>query len=100
PADTVYVYDYAVGLHRQRLRNTAGRETNLHLTTGYLGGRFNSILYFSNTYHKAGFFANAHGLEPRRVDAELHDRSARDIQLPSQQVNHFKVINRNAIHLG
>lgn len=100
PTDTVYVYDYAVALHDQHLRNTAGRETDLHLTAGYLGGHFNSILYFSNTYHKSGFFANAHGLEPRRVDAELHDRSARDVQLPSQQVNHFKVISRNAIHVG
>lgn len=100
PADTVYVYDYAVSLHRRQLRNTAGRETDLHLTTGYLGDRFNSILYLSNTFHKAGFFANAHGLEPRRVDTELHDQSARDILLPSQQVNHFKVISRNVLHLG
>ncbi|MEC3878853.1 TonB-dependent receptor [Parapedobacter sp. 10938] len=100
PADTVYVYDYAVPLNGRHLRNTAGRETDAHFTTGYLGGRFNSILYVSNTFHKAGFFANAHGLEPRRVDMDLHDRSARDIQLPSQQVNHFKAISRNAIHWG
>src|SRR5690606_31940845 len=100
PADTVYVYDYAVPLNGQHLRNTAGRETDVHFTTGYLGGRFNSILYVSNTFHKAGFFANAHGLEPRRVDTDLHDRSARDIQLPGQQVNHFKLISRNALHVG
>lgn len=100
PTDTVYVYDYAVALPHRRLRNTAGRETDLHFTAGYLGSRFNSILYLSNTFHKTGFFANAHGLEPRRVDAELHDRSARDILFPSQQVNHFKAISRNAIHVG
>lgn len=95
PTDTVYVYDYAVPLHKQQLRNTAGRETGLHLHTGYLGARFRSIFYVSNTFSKSGFFANAHGLEPRRVDTELHDASSRDIQLPSQQVNHFKVINRS-----
>ncbi|MGV3763758.1 TonB-dependent receptor [Parapedobacter sp.] len=100
PTDTVFVYDYAVPLSAGHLRNTTGREMDAHLTTGYLGGRFNSILYVSNTFHKAGFFANAHGLEPRLVDTELHDRSARDILLPSQQVNHFKAISRNAIHLG
>ncbi|MFC3196641.1 TonB-dependent receptor [Parapedobacter deserti] len=100
PTNTVYVYDYAVPLHNQRLRNTAGRETNLHFAGGYLGESFNSILYVSNTYSKAGFFANAHGLEPRRVDIGLHDRSARDILMPRQNVNHFKVISRNALHLG
>lgn len=100
PTDTVHVYDYAVALHKQHLRNTAGQEMNLHLTAGYLGERFNSVLYVSNTYNKAGFFANAHGLEPRRVDAGMHDRSARDILMPRQQVNHFKVISRNAVHFG
>ncbi|SKB63473.1 iron complex outermembrane recepter protein [Parapedobacter luteus] len=100
PTDTVYVYDYGVALHRQRLRNTAGRETNLHVNAGYLGERFNTILYVSNTFHEAGFFANAHGLEPRRVDAGMHDRSARDILMPRQQVNHFKAISRNALHWG
>ena len=100
PSDTVYVYDYALALHRQRLRNTAGRETDVHLTTGYLGERFNSILYVSNTFNKAGFFANAHGLEPLGVDTELHDKSMRDMLLPSQQVNHFKIISRNTLHVG
>ncbi|HWK56427.1 MAG TPA: TonB-dependent receptor [Parapedobacter sp.] len=100
PADTVYVYDYAVPLQGQRLRNTAGRETDVHFTAGYLAERFNSILYVNNIDNKAGFFANAHGLEPRRVDVELHDKSVRDILLPSQQVNHFKAISKNALHLG
>jgi iron complex outermembrane receptor protein len=96
PADTVYVYSYAVPLHRSYLRNTAGKETGIHFNTGYLGDRFRSIFYLSNTYSKNGFFANAHGLEPRRVDAGLHDGSSRDILMPSQEVNHFKVINRSS----
>ncbi len=99
PADTVYVYDVAVRLPGQRLRNTAGRETSLHASLGYLGDGFNSILYVSNTRSATGFFANAHGLEPRQVDAEAHDRSARDLLLPRQEVNHFKAISRNALHL-
>lgn len=100
PADTVYVYDYAVQLHEGRLRNTAGRETNLHASAGYLGEGVNSILYLSNNRSVGGFFANAHGLEPRHVDTDTHDKSARDILMPRQQVNHFKVISRNAMHLG
>ncbi|TDH26964.1 TonB-dependent receptor [Segetibacter sp. 3557_3] len=95
PADTVYVYSYAVPLHQHYLRNTAGRETGLHLNTGYIGNHFRSIFYLSNTHSNSGFFANAHGLEPRRVNTALHDGSARDIMMPSQEVNHFKVINRS-----
>ncbi|MDR6785441.1 TonB-dependent receptor [Pedobacter africanus] len=96
PADRVYVYDYAVQLYRNHLRNTAGRENNIHLDAGYAGNKFRSVFYLSNTFSKSGFFANAHGLEPRRVDAELHDASDRDILMPSQKVNHFKLVNRSA----
>jgi len=93
PTDTLYVYDFAVGLHKNYLRNTAGRETGVHFNTGYVTEKFKTLFYLSNTYSKSGFFANAHGLEPRRVDASLHDASARDILMPHQQVNHFKAIN-------
>ncbi|MBC8988124.1 TonB-dependent receptor [Pedobacter sp. N36a] len=94
PIDTIFVYDYAVKLQDRQLRNTAGRETAIHYTTGYIGQRFKSLVYLSNVYSKSGFFANAHGLEPRNVDEEMHDASSRDIQMPSQEVNHFKLINR------
>ncbi|WP_316821894.1 TonB-dependent receptor [Pedobacter gandavensis] len=94
PADTIYVYDYAVKLHNSQLRNTAGRESALHFSTGYVGEKFRSQLSVSNVYSKSGFFANAHGLEPRNVDTEMHDASSRDILMPSQEVNHLKLINR------
>ncbi len=100
PTDTVYIYDYPVDLHRQRLRNTAGYDNGLHLHAGFLGKHLRSTIYISNVYSKSGFFANAHGLEPRQVDATTHDRSYRDILLPRQQVNHFKAINRNALSIG
>ena len=96
PAKEVFVYDYAVDLHENYLRNTAGRETNLHFNSGYVNGNFRSVFYLSNAFSKSGFFANAHGLEPRRVDSDLNDGSSRDILLPRQQVNHFKLINRSA----
>ena len=93
PTDRVYVYDFEVPLNNNYLRNTAGKESGLHLSAGILGEKFNSIFHVSNVYSKSGFFANAHGLEPRKVDAVFHDRSNRDVQLPSQEVNHFKIIN-------
>ncbi|RZK88835.1 MAG: TonB-dependent receptor, partial [Pedobacter sp.] len=95
PTDRVYVYDFEVPLNNNYLRNTAGKESGLHLSTGILGEKLNSIFHVSNVYSKSGFFANAHGLEPRKVDAVFHDRSNRDVQLPSQEVNHFKIINKS-----
>ena len=100
PTDVVYVYDYQVKLKDNFLRNTAGRETGIHLNLGYVSGRFRSIFYLSNTFSNSGFFANAHGLEPRNIDAVLHDRSSRDILLPNQRVNHFKLINKSVYESG
>lgn len=99
PTNAVYVYDYKVPLNNGYLRNTAGRETDLHLNIGYVKDHFRSIIYASNVFNKGGFFANAHGLEPRNVDTELHDASDRDILMPSQEVNHFKLINRTDLQL-
>lgn len=100
PADNIFVYDYKVPLHKNRLRNTAGRERNFHLRAGWVTEPFQSVFYFSNTYSKSGFFANAHGLEPRRVDLQLHDNSSRDILLPRQNVSHTKLINRSELRYG
>ncbi|WP_082037008.1 TonB-dependent receptor [Flavobacterium sp. MEB061] len=100
PTDTVHVYNYAVPLYKNRLRNTAGRELDLHASTGYVSEKFKSVLYASNVYSKSGFFANAHGLEPRNVDAELHDKSSRDILMPFQEVTHTKISNTTSFQIG
>jgi len=100
PTDTVYVYNYAVRLKDRHVRNTAGRETHVQLRGGYISDRFSSMLYLSNYHTKFGFFANAHGLEPRGVDTAFYDRSSRDIGFPKQTVNHLKLINRNFIDLN
>ncbi len=96
PTDSVDIYSYRVALYKNHLRNTAGREQNLHFSFGITQNRFQSQFHFSNTNSKSGFFANAHGLEPRNVDAKLHDESNRDIQYPYQKVNHFKIINSSS----
>ncbi len=95
PADSVDIYSYRAALHDNNLRNTAGQEKNLHLSFGIVQERFQSRFYVSNVSGKSGFFANAHGLEPRNVDADLHDKSNRDIQYPYQTVDHFKLINKS-----
>lgn len=100
PTDTVQVYNYAVPLYKNHLRNTAGSEFDWHASTGYVTEKFKSVLYFSNIYSKSGFFANAHGLEPRNVDTALHDKSSRDILMPFQKVMHTKISNTTSFQLG
>lgn len=94
PADYVNIYSYQAPLHKKKMRNTAGQELNFHLNFGWETDNLSSIFYISNLSSKSGLFANAHGLEPRRVDTNLYDASDRDIHFPSQQVNHFKIINK------
>jgi iron complex outermembrane receptor protein len=100
PTDTVHVYNYAVSLYKNHLRNTAGRELDLHASTGYVTEKFKSFFYMSNVYSKSGFFANVHGLEPRNVDTEVHDKSSRDILMPFQEVTHTKISNTTSFQLG
>ena len=96
PTDSVDIYNYRVPLHENHLRNTAGKELNLHTSFGIIKTRLQSTFFISNVNTKGGFFANAHGLEPRNVDHNVHDSSSRDILYPFHKVNHFKLINKSS----
>ena len=100
PADSVEIYSFLVPLHKNRLRNTAGTEMNIHASAGVIKPGFFARLSASHVSSNSGFFANAHGLEPRRVDTELYDRSDRDILFPSHSVNHFKLVGQTRVEYG
>ncbi len=100
PTDSVTVYSYRIPLVNQRLRNTAGNEESMHFNFGFIDKDFNSSFYLSRYKSQAGFFANAHGLEPRQVDEDLHDASIRDIQQPYHDAEHFKVTNKTIAKIG
>ncbi|MCT4614830.1 MAG: TonB-dependent receptor [Marinifilaceae bacterium] len=99
PTDSIEIYSYKASLDDKHLRNTAGWEKNIHTNIGYMTSNFNSNIIISNIHTKSGFFANAHGLEPRNIDTKFHDKSNRDINFPFQEVNHFKIINSNSYDL-
>ena len=99
PADSIEYMSYYFKLKNNRLRNTAGYEYNGSATAGYVGYNFASHLTVSNVFAKSGFFANAHGLEIRTSDID-YDASSRDIDFPSQQVNHFKVMSNSNLKAG
>jgi iron complex outermembrane recepter protein len=92
PTDSINYMTYYFKLKNNNLRNTAGRERNGSFTLGYLNDNFSSHLSISDNFSKSGFFANAHGLEIRNSLID-YDNSDRDIDLPSQQVNHLKVLS-------
>ncbi len=96
PTDSVDIYSFRAPLSNQLLRNTAGYDRNFHLGLGILKSGFHSKFYVSSINSKSGFFANAHGLEPRNVNTDLHDASSRDNYYPYQKVNHTKVINTSS----
>lgn len=97
PTNAVDIYNYKVDLYENNLRNTAGNETNYHLNFGYKNNSFSSVLYGSLYKADIGFFANAHGLEPLRVDNDLYDANSSDILKPSQYVKHYKLINKTKV---
>ncbi len=98
PTDSVDIYSFRTPLHNNRMRNTAGKEANLHGSIGFICDEFQSQFNVSTINTKSGFFANAHGLEPRNIDTALHDNSSRDILFPFQSVSHLKLINNNKYH--
>jgi iron complex outermembrane recepter protein len=100
PADSVEIYSFHVPLHEGQLRNTAGNEMNMHASAGIIRPGLIARLSASHINSNSGFFANAHGLEPRRVNAELYDYSDRDIMFPSQEVSHFKLAGQVKFEKG
>ncbi|MCM1169534.1 MAG: TonB-dependent receptor [Bacteroides sp.] len=99
PADSIRYYDYNIALYRHRVRNTAGKDRNGSVTFGYTGNNVSTNVKVSDVYSKSGFFADAHGLEVRLSDID-YNRSIRDIDLPYQFVNHFKVVSNTKWNAG
>ncbi|MBP1677618.1 MAG: TonB-dependent receptor [Bacteroidetes bacterium] len=95
PTDSISYMTYYFKLKNNRLRNTAGRDRNGSLILGYLGNQVSTHLSISDNFSKSGFFANAHGLEIRNSTID-YDKSNRDIDLPSQQVNHLKILSNTS----
>lgn len=74
-----------------RMKNTAGKSVALYGQVGYVEENFKNILSISNVYDKSGFFPGAHGIP--NIAAVQDDGNHRNIELPNQSVNHFKLTN-------
>jgi iron complex outermembrane recepter protein len=100
PTDTIEVYTYKVALKDRKLTNTAGTEQSYQFNLGYLGKKLHTAFYLTDNISSIGMFAHAQGLEPARVDTMIHYTFQRDVLLPRQDVNHFKLINRTQYFQG
>lgn len=88
PADSFYYNRYRFEIPNRRLKNTAGVEQSAYFTAGWMDHWGKLSISASNVFAKTGFFPGAHGLPSA---AKLRDDgSLRNIELPFQQVNHFK----------
>ncbi len=93
PTDHVVYLTQIMPITNGRVNNTAGFERSSSLYARYGGDNFSSALSVSNAYQKAGFYPGAHGIpDPLRV---YDDGDLRDVDLPYNTVNHFKISSLN-----
>ncbi|MBW2961612.1 TonB-dependent receptor [Mesonia aestuariivivens] len=98
PADTINYLNFKLPVFDEELKNTAGKELDWNIQTGYLGDNFKSTLSMSNVYQKSGFFPGAHGIPS--IERVQPDGDRRNIGYPYQRVNHFKLINNNTFSIN
>lgn len=96
PTDSIEYNTYNLHLNGQ-VKNTAGRELGIRSELGYIFDKGKSSFEISNLYRKSGFYADAFGVELRTQLPIDHDASKRDIHIPYQFVNHFRLSNHTEI---
>lgn len=95
----IFVYnDFSLPILNNRLKNTAGNEANLSLSTGINKEWGITRLHFSHYSLDAGLFSGAVGV-PRSY-ALTHDGNYRDIDVPQQQVDHYRLSFNQILYLG
>ena len=95
PSDSFFYNGYILPIYDQRLKNTAGKERNISGMVGLKKSWGFSTLTLSNYHQEAGIFPGAVGI-PRLYNLE-DDGDSRNIGLPRQIINHFKIISNSNI---
>ena len=95
PASEFNYNGYILPIYNNLLKNTGGRERNISGMAGIKGKRGFSTITVSNYHLTAGMFPGATGI-PREYDL-LDDGNSRNIELPRQVINHFKIISNSNI---
>lgn len=97
PAESFTYGGYVLPVYENRLKNTAGKEINYSGTVGTTKKWGFSNLSVSNYNLTAGLFPGAVGFP--RAFMLVHENGHRNIAIPRQEVNHFKVISNSNIKI-
>lgn len=97
PADSFTYQGYRLPIEDNYLKNTAGLERHVNTTVGINKKWGFSHVTVSNYHQKIGVFPGATGFAR---GYNIQQDELNDIELPSQAINHFKVISNNSISIG
>lgn len=97
PTDEFVYNEFVLPIYNNQLKNTAGKERNIKASMGLIKKWGISRLTFSHYYLNAGIFSGAVGI-PRSYALDL-DGNDRDIDQPSQQVNHLSLVWSNDFYI-
>ena len=98
PAESFIYNGFVLPLYNNQLKNTAGSERDVSLSGGIHKKWGATSISVSNFHQKAGLFPGATGI-PREYQLD-DDGNSRNIDLPRQVINHFKVISNTSVILG
>lgn len=98
PADEFTYNSFRLPIYDNRLKNTAGKERNASVMVGVKKDWGYSTLTLSNFNQKAALFVGAVGI-PRAYQL-TPDGNNRNIDLPYQHTNHFKIVSNTSMLLG
>ena len=94
PIDSYTYLGYKLPIYDNKLKNTAGKEYNGSFVLGKNTKWGFSKVTISDYYQKVGVFSGATGLP---AYYSLTPDGDRNIALPYQEVNHFKVVSESSI---
>lgn len=92
PTEKFKYNSYVLPIFNETLKNTAGSERNVKLENGWIFDKGITRIKVSNYLLRAGIFPGAIGI-PRSYNLQS-DGDSRNIDLPSQRVEHTKVVAR------
>lgn len=98
PTDTIIYLTWRMPVANGRLKNTAGREHNLSLSTNYNDSKWDWWLHISNVSSINGFFPGSHGIP--NIERLAHDGSYRNVDMPHSNVNHFKAVSNTTLRIN
>jgi len=98
PAKQFNYNSFVLPIYNNRLKNTAGQEENLRLSAGLKRDWGVTRLLFGHYSLDAGLFSGAVGI-PRSY-ALTEDGNLRDIDVPKQAVDHYRISLHQSIFMG